>query len=890
MSLSVDLAPPRTRPVWEPPDVIAFPQQIVTTGHPDESPAMRVISYDDTLAHKVSGMFTHGVRTVNSKCSDCVARGDGLFNCQMGDLPYRAQDLVDVIMIILSSSWDGPATHAMLHEEFKWRIEQHEELKVPPAFEIPNPEWFSKFEGYARTTPGLPYGDLGEAVPVVRAFLDPLLSEQPPPPSRWDPDLRTWITAESEDAPHADDDTVAATGPEGVRRLPVPTDPPASTVHADPRRIAQWDELSAGRLDEELQRIKDDPGLSPAQKLDHVISRVMYHSAYAQLTRIPGPDNENFKHLRFYSHQRGELYSHAAALMADPDLTIEIAYMAERGINNFQWDAYQGHVAYLGELPEGVEAHHANTAALRRLSRGESPAAVDPATLVDDLVDLQAQPLRDALRLRERLIDDYGIEPHRIRLAYAGSSMKSHYGQTQWMRAQLLALRAIQADPDQARQRMVDRMLGPDEAEAERRRSRAQAVVDRLLAANGQADEFALLWVRDTRGQPVGSRHGPHLDTRPEVLRQTIEALRAEHPGRRIVLLGDDVFAGRPGLEEEWRRAGALDGVDTRTLVEFWDDPRNDGGRLTYGEQALFFHLLNTQRDVIQLGMESGALEIPAMLGVPTVYFEAREHDGNKGNRWMLYWQSWAYGEARQLRDAFGNPRFDRLGRPIMTFDVSETAEAPLPAMRRVLFGPDLPDPDNRRGQPVAVYHPARVAVTMDRINRLAHSGEMDRWPERLGRSVEMRGAEWTPWSDSDWERSKYYAEQLRRWLRTDARTPDEIGQKWLGIRLALQGVLEPGFTKDQEYEGVSLAHPYAVLHVDRSRLDNDAIRIDHAYRTTDPDERAAAVTRALKFLLATEDITRQALDDLRAFQLDQSEIDDLRAAVRDVTTQPRTR
>ena len=203
--------------------------------------------------------------------------------------------------------------------------------------------------------------------------------------------------------------------------------------------------------------------------------------------------------------------------------------------------------------------------------------------------------------------------------------------------------------------------------------------------------------------------------------------------------------------------------------------------------------------------------------------------------------------------------------------------------MRRLLFGPDLPDPENRRGQPVAVYNAARVAVTMDQI-RLARSGEMDRWPQRLGRSQPLRGVLWMRWSEADWERSAYYADQLRRWLRTDAHTPDEIGRKWHAIRLALLGVLEPGFTRDEEYEGVSVAHPYAVLHHEQNRITSEGIRINQAYKT-DLSRRATAVTEVLQSMLATPDFIQRAIADLRVFQLDQTEIDELRAAVRDVTT-----
>ena len=152
MTLSADLAPPRTRPVWK-NGPRPFPDQIFTTGHPDKSPVLRLLSLEDTVAHKVSGMYTHGIRTLETRCDDCISRGGGLFNCKMGDLPFRTQDMIDLIMVIMNSSWDAPATYDMLHKEFAWRLEQGEQLKVPPAFEIPNPDWFGKFKDVRRRPP-----------------------------------------------------------------------------------------------------------------------------------------------------------------------------------------------------------------------------------------------------------------------------------------------------------------------------------------------------------------------------------------------------------------------------------------------------------------------------------------------------------------------------------------------------------------------------------------------------------------------------------------------------------------------------------------------------------------------------------------------------------------
>ncbi|WP_203924721.1 glycosyltransferase family 4 protein, partial [Rugosimonospora africana] len=194
--VSVDLAPPRTRPMWEPPEMIDFPEHILSTGHPDESPQLRVISLTDTLAHKVSGMFTQGVKTEQTKCGDCLPRSQGLWSCQTGDLPYRVQDMVDTLMIATRGSFDAPTVQKMLHEEFSWRIEQGEPLRVPSKFYVPNPEWHEGFEKYASGTPGLPFEALREAVPAARAFLNPLLDRVNPATGTWDPERREWVGAE----------------------------------------------------------------------------------------------------------------------------------------------------------------------------------------------------------------------------------------------------------------------------------------------------------------------------------------------------------------------------------------------------------------------------------------------------------------------------------------------------------------------------------------------------------------------------------------------------------------------------------------------------------------------------------------------------------------------
>src|SRR5262249_8656054 len=153
---------------------------------------------------------------------------------------------------------------------------------------------------------------------------------------------------------------------------------------------------------------------------------------------------------------------------------------------------------------------------------------------------------------------------------------------------------------------MVDAMRGDGERGAYRE-GRARAVAQRLYdryETGGQPKKYALLWVRRTQ-VPMGA----FMDTKPEILKQTIETLRAMDPDRQILLVGDNLFEGRPGLREAFDAEHVLDGVDTTSLVGFWDAARNGGQQLGAGEQQLFLHYLNTDRDMVQIGMESGALE-----------------------------------------------------------------------------------------------------------------------------------------------------------------------------------------------------------------------------------------------------------------------------------------
>lgn len=894
MVVGIDLNVERDIPLWHEPDIVPFPDQILRTEEMGFEPNLRIISIQDMLAHKISGMHKYGYRTQENRCDDCLLIREGHYACKMAgsEMPYRPQDLADVLLLALHTPVDGRETHEMLRQEFEYRRERGEVLHVPDRFELPNPNWGEWFGNHLKTIDALPFRTLHEALPLARNFLDPLLSPEPLH-GHWDPQQRRWSEAspapmalgglEAGKAitrpPSAETAGTATPAPPGVRRIEGTGAAQPSTIAPDPEYMEQWDRLAVEvyddhSLDAYLTLLTYDDEISVPDKLA-ILHRDLDKLGY-EATVISGVDN---KTLRFYSHQTGEESVHAAALILDPETTLDLAFQPLRAYESHRLNAHQSHFAYLGERPEGMTAAEANAAAFWWWTYGKPPQEVSRHDLVRGLLEIHSEPLRMALDVRRRLIEDCGIDPRRIRLVHGGEGRDASYSRTQWVRANLFALSRIRDNPRQARDTLVAAMLG-EGRQPEFRSARAGAELERLFNVHegdgSGPKKYTLLWIRDSR--PSGTR-GPELDTRPEYIRQIIETLRERQPDREIVLIGDDLFERRTGLHETWQRAGALDDVDVRTLTRFWV-PRS----LSRAEQWLFFHRLATQRDVVQIGMESGTLEMPIMLGVPTVYISAREYTGNKANRWAHYFEPWVYGRTVQVVDDSGNYIYDPAsGLPKTEFrPYGDPLPAPLATIERVPVGPDLPDPSNRNEHPIAVYHYSKVSLTTTRIIDLITSAALARWSGRLGRSAGLRSAEWEPWTERDWQTSRFYADQLHRWLHTEAATSAEHARKWDAIRLALKGVVEPGYTGDETrfiYLGTSIVHPYFELYSDHPAPADGAFRISEAYAQA-PQARPAAVAELLNDMFASAGIGEQALNALSAFRLEPSELDHLHEAI----------
>ncbi|WP_406234313.1 nucleotidyl transferase AbiEii/AbiGii toxin family protein [Nocardia sp. NBC_01009] len=897
MTVGIDLNGKRAIPMHSAPEIVGFPEQILRTDNMGPEPELRLLSVQDALAHKVAGMYTYGYPA--KECPDCIFI-DAIekWKCQKAgsELPYRPQDMADVLVLALHSSFDGETMQQYLRTEITWRQGSGVRVPVPDRFELPNEDWAHWFGENLKATDALPFRTLHEALPLADEFLSPLFSRDPLQ-GQWDPQQRLWSTeaaASAIDSPSRADtagahpavapaaaapaEVATARNPahsEGVRRIEGTGAAPPSPVVVGPERIAELDQL-AGHSDPalSLDSYLDRTAAADTKSIEDRVFMVK-----RELIRIGETPSDvaslDDKHLRFYTHQSGEEYIHSLALIANGGTTVEIAYQAIRDFDASRSNAHQSHIGYLGELPEGMSADQANAVAFSRWARGLEAHNVPHTELVKDLLRLQADPLRAALRIRDRLIQDYGIDPSRIQVVRGEEGRDTAYPSSRWLRAHLFTLSEIRERPIETRQIIVDAMRGEGKV-AENHDARVGFVLDRLFAAhegdNAGAKKYTLVWVRDSR--PFGQR-GPQLDSRPQHIRQMIEMLSTKQPDRQIVLIGDDLFDGRPELREEWRHAGVLDVVDTSTLVKFWEQ---EG--LTRAEQALFFHRLGTERNVVQIGMESGSLETPTVLGVPTVYTSATEYGGNKANRWLHYSEPWEYGRRVAVTDA-GKPVYDpHTGAPKTEFHPEgEQLPAPLHTIERVPVGPDLPDPTNRRGQPVALYRPAKVSVTASRIISLIDTGELGRWSQRLGRSAGLMSKEWEAWSDRDWHNSQKYAEQLNRWLHTEETTPERIATKWDAIRLALKGVVEPGYTADETYGGPSVVHPYFTLYNENEAPAHTTNRIATAY-TVAPEARARAVVDALAETFDAACLRDQAAKDLSVFRLEPSELAHLHEAI----------
>ncbi|MFJ7630495.1 hypothetical protein ACIQZN_28820 [Streptomyces sp. NPDC097595] len=190
------------------------------------------------------------------------------------------------------------------------------------------------------------------------------------------------------------------------------------------------------------------------------------------------------KNLRMYEWQRGELYIHSAAMILDPEATLEVTYEPEGRVKRLLLEAEDQSITYLGLLPAEVTRDQGDAVAVWRSQRGKSPVAENDTEFLHDLSDIYVDSLREALATRRRFINEYSVEPHRIRLSYDDQPYEVNYRQTKFRRAHIHALPVIRESPLDARESIVASTRGTGEFGA-RREARARAVVERVMSGDG---------------------------------------------------------------------------------------------------------------------------------------------------------------------------------------------------------------------------------------------------------------------------------------------------------------------------------------------------------------------------------------------------------------------
>jgi hypothetical protein len=137
----------------------------------------------------------------------------------------------------------------------------------------------------------------------------------------------------------------------------------------------------------------------------------------------------------------------------------------------------------------------------------------------------------------------------------------------------------------------------------------AQGIEDFCHRTFRRGQQLLLMWGRRS-GQNPGGAH-PELDTNKYAVIQILDLLIQENPHRQVVVIGDALY-GSKGT------AGAHAYIN---LADFWDKviPKHRLDRLA---QLYFLAVLNRHCNVIAIGMRSGVLEGPALLGMRTLFLE----------------------------------------------------------------------------------------------------------------------------------------------------------------------------------------------------------------------------------------------------------------------------
>ena len=304
----------------------------------------------------------------------------------------------------------------------------------------------------------------------------------------------------------------------------------------------------------------------------------------------PFPEHEGVTVHRILSYFSGEVPIHAAAMHMDPDSKIELYYDAQYYLIQYARSASLEGLAT-------PQAYH--TEVLGRDSDKSDDAILD---------GMLKQGLVSVGRMKDELIS-LGVLDKRIRLVYVDNidtaPIKRSVSDTH-----ALVARRFQAGEETERGTLPERIF----ARIDGSRKAEIAKIPEQLGL-GKDKPAALLWQRYSGLAPGGAY--PELDTNLRVLDQIIAMIRQKFPDYKIILVGDEPPDSK--YEEQFGKG----------LVRFWASYT-----LNRGEQVYLLDLLRKDHKAVAIGMESGAIELPALLGMKTIYMERTYMRTGKAERW----------------------------------------------------------------------------------------------------------------------------------------------------------------------------------------------------------------------------------------------------------------
>ncbi|HEY0481685.1 MAG TPA: hypothetical protein VGD37_29410 [Kofleriaceae bacterium] len=306
----------------------------------------------------------------------------------------------------------------------------------------------------------------------------------------------------------------------------------------------------------------------------------------------------------------GDMFIICSALRLDRQLSVQVL-----------WDT--GY--YLAKYEERCKAEGLSLVDLYNRDRP------DPKTAEEATAELRGRMERNARNI-ERFYLDAGIDPKRIKVVKVEGSARDQYKKTE--KGVFPTEKDVEPDPFNrlpgfatstvqhafkndlyAARNAVYGMFGGLSDERKK-------VIEKLREDRVGNKPVALIWSRATYRKT--SNGNPGLDTDPDVMADLIRLIAQRCADRTAFVVGDPVFDA-PALVAQT--------VKAHGLIEYWNAKDLPGGNLTYLEQMYFLHLLHERNQAIAIGMISGVIEIPALLGMPTFYFELSSMR-EKGVRW----------------------------------------------------------------------------------------------------------------------------------------------------------------------------------------------------------------------------------------------------------------